>query len=169
MFMINDDLYDAYDDSHHTWTPLPRINQSSSLAQSSVTAQKFKHYTMKLSSTILTIVLSILPVADAFQISAPSAITTRWSGGHHDHIPLFSTPSADDIKRIMEEESTNPATLADSAAAMKVRWRYTLLCIWCVTYLSHLENLSSRRIWLLKIWPNSFLKWKVCLRHKRNN
>lgn len=88
---------------------------------------------MKLSSTILTIVLSILPVADAFQISAPSAITTRWSwsGGHHDsdRTELFSTPSADDIKRIMEEESTNPATLADSAAAMKVRWRYTLLCI----------------------------------------
>ena len=101
------------------------------LAQSSVTAQKFKHYNMKLSSTILTIVLSILPVADAFQISAPSAITTRWSGGHHDsdRTALFSTPSADDIKRIMEEESTNPATLADSAAAMKVRWRYTLLCI----------------------------------------
>lgn len=74
---------------------------------------------MKLSSTILTITLSISPVADAFQ--ATSAITTsRRSVGHH--APLFSTPSADDIKRIMEEESTNPATLADSAAAMKVRW-----------------------------------------------
>ena len=77
---------------------------------------------MKLSSTILTITLSILPVADAFQATAPSAITTRWSVVHHDTTPLFSTPSADDIKRIMEEESTNPATLADSAAAMKVRW-----------------------------------------------
>ena len=85
---------------------------------------------MKLSSTILTIVLSIgLSWSDAFQATAPSAITTRWNVGHHDHIPLFSTPSADDIKRIMEEESRNPATLADSAAAMKVRWRYTLLFI----------------------------------------
>jgi hypothetical protein len=33
--------------------------------------------------------------------------------------PLFSTPSADDMRRIMEEESTNPETLAASAAAMK--------------------------------------------------
>lgn len=38
---------------------------------------------------------------------------------HATSTSLHSTPSDDDIRRIMEEESTNPATLADSAAAMK--------------------------------------------------
>jgi hypothetical protein len=75
---------------------------------------------MKLSiacSTILAVTLSLSPISKnhAFQ-TAPGARTRR-AGAHVT--PLFSTPSADDMRRIMEEEATNPETLAASAAAMK--------------------------------------------------
>ena len=61
---------------------------------------------MKISSTILAIVLSsILPGSHAFQSAAPVATRTRTQDTH-----IFSTPSAEDIKRIMQEESTNPAS-----------------------------------------------------------
>jgi hypothetical protein len=52
----------------------------------------------------------------AFQAS-PGAFA--WRTTAHASPLLFSTPSADDLRRIMEEESTNPDTLAASAAAMK--------------------------------------------------
>ena len=56
-------------------------------------------------STILAIALSsILPGIHAFKSAAPVANTRR----QDTHI--FSTPSAEDIKRIMQEESTNPAS-----------------------------------------------------------
>ena len=75
---------------------------------------------MKLSiacSTILAVTLSLSPIRGnhAFQ-SAPGAFTRR-AAIHAT--PLFSTPSAEDMRRIMEEEATNPETLAASAAAMK--------------------------------------------------
>ena len=75
---------------------------------------------MKLSiacSTILAVTLSLSPIRGnhAFQ-SAPGALTRR-AAAHAT--PLFSTPSAEDMRRIMEEEATNPDTLAASAAAMK--------------------------------------------------
>ena len=66
-------------------------------------------------STILTVVLSLSKGGSfAFQAAAPlSRLPT------HHATTLFSTPSPDDMRRIMEEESTNPATLAESAEAMK--------------------------------------------------
>ena len=69
------------------------------------------------SSTILAVALSLSP-GHAFRAAAPAALGRRITAAPHDG-PLFSTPSADDMRRIMEEESTNPKTLADSAAAMK--------------------------------------------------
>lgn len=59
---------------------------------------------MKISSTILAIAL--LPGSLAFQSAAPVATRTRRTQDTH----IFSTPSAEDIKRIMQEESTNPAS-----------------------------------------------------------
>jgi len=62
---------------------------------------------MKISSTILAAIVlsSILPERHAFQSAAPIATRTRTQDTH-----IFSTPSAEDIKRIMQEESTNPAS-----------------------------------------------------------
>jgi len=63
---------------------------------------------MKISSTILAAIVlsSILPESHAFQSAAPiTATRTRTQDTH-----IFSTPSAEDIKRIMQEESTNPAS-----------------------------------------------------------
>ena len=67
-------------------------------------------------TSILAIALK-LKGNDAFQAS-PGAFTWRTTA-HATPTLLFSTPSADDMRRIMEEESTNPDTLAASAAAMK--------------------------------------------------
>eukprot|EP00581_Thalassiosira_minuscula_P010600 CAMPEP_0183722122 /NCGR_PEP_ID=MMETSP0737-20130205/14174_1 /TAXON_ID=385413 /ORGANISM="Thalassiosira miniscula, Strain CCMP1093" /LENGTH=431 /DNA_ID=CAMNT_0025952233 /DNA_START=49 /DNA_END=1344 /DNA_ORIENTATION=- len=52
----------------------------------------------------------------AFQ-AAPQNVLSRRAATRPS--ALSSTPSDDDVRRIMEEESTNPQTLADSAAAMK--------------------------------------------------
>ena len=72
------------------------------------------------SSTILAVTLSLSSDngGHAFQASTtPVNALARRAISHA--APLFSTPSDEDIRRIMEEESKNPATLADSAAAMK--------------------------------------------------
>lgn len=52
---------------------------------------------------------------NAFQTVAPCSRRTV----AHVVKPLFSTPSPEEMRRIMEEEATNPETLAASAAAMK--------------------------------------------------
>ena len=80
---------------------------------------------MKISSTILAIVLSsILPESHAFQSAAPIAARTR-----RQDIHIFSTPSAEDIKRIMQEESTNPAS------KYVLNWTicYVLPLLWSLT------------------------------------
>eukprot|EP00579_Thalassiosira_antarctica_P006675 CAMPEP_0201883238 /NCGR_PEP_ID=MMETSP0902-20130614/15230_1 /ASSEMBLY_ACC=CAM_ASM_000551 /TAXON_ID=420261 /ORGANISM="Thalassiosira antarctica, Strain CCMP982" /LENGTH=437 /DNA_ID=CAMNT_0048411977 /DNA_START=28 /DNA_END=1338 /DNA_ORIENTATION=- len=70
------------------------------------------------SSAILAVTLSVssLTGSHAFQASPNNALAQRTA---NHATSLFSTPSAEDMRRIMEEESTNPATLAESAAAMK--------------------------------------------------
>lgn len=52
---------------------------------------------------------------NAFQTVAPRSRCAVVHGVK----PLFSTPSPEEMRRIMEEEATNPETLAASAAAMK--------------------------------------------------
>ena len=73
---------------------------------------------MKLSiaSSALVAVLS-LTGNHAFQQATPSATLGRRTAAASS--VLFSTPSPEDMRRIMEEESTNPEVLAQSAAAMK--------------------------------------------------
>jgi len=67
------------------------------------------------SSAILAVNLS-LSGSHAFQSAPNNALARRTAPSATS---LFSTPSAEDMRRIMEEESENPQTLADSAAAMK--------------------------------------------------
>ena len=79
---------------------------------------------MKLSfaSSLLAVALSLCKggTTYAFHAAAPNNPISRHSTSAHQYAtPLFSTPSPEDMARIMEEESTNPATLADSAEAMK--------------------------------------------------
>jgi hypothetical protein len=81
---------------------------------------KFLFTVMKLSitcSTILAVTLSLSPIRvnHAFQ-SAPSALARHAAVRATS---LFSTPSAEDMRRIMEEEASDPEVLAASAAAMK--------------------------------------------------
>lgn len=52
---------------------------------------------------------------NAFQTVAPRSRCAVVHGVK----PLFSTPSPEEMRRVMEEEATNPETLAASAAAMK--------------------------------------------------
>mmetsp|Transcript_42381 Transcript_42381/g.90180 ORF Transcript_42381/g.90180 Transcript_42381/m.90180 type:complete len:437 (-) Transcript_42381:968-2278(-) len=70
------------------------------------------------SSAILAVTLSLCSPkgSNAFQ-SCPNNALARRTASHATS--LSSTPSADDMRRIMEEESTDPAVLAESAAAMK--------------------------------------------------
>mmetsp|Transcript_14109 Transcript_14109/g.30665 ORF Transcript_14109/g.30665 Transcript_14109/m.30665 type:complete len:431 (-) Transcript_14109:92-1384(-) len=69
------------------------------------------------STTILAVTLSLSPMKGSHAFQAAHSALARRTSNHAT--TLFSSPSADDVRRIMEEESTNPATLADSAAAMK--------------------------------------------------
>lgn len=54
----------------------------------------------------------------AFQLSPPT-IASRSSFERKLTSLYLSSPSPDDLRRIMEEESNNPATLAASAERMK--------------------------------------------------
>ncbi|KAL3797510.1 hypothetical protein HJC23_009874 [Cyclotella cryptica] len=54
----------------------------------------------------------------AFQLTSPT-IASHSSSRRMATCLHLSTPSPDDLRRIMEEESTNPATLAESAERMK--------------------------------------------------
>lgn len=69
------------------------------------------------SSAVLALTLSLSPLkgSNAFQSTSINAFARRVTHA----TAIFSTPSADDMRRIMEEEAKNPATLAESAAAMK--------------------------------------------------
>mmetsp|Transcript_4311 Transcript_4311/g.9670 ORF Transcript_4311/g.9670 Transcript_4311/m.9670 type:complete len:426 (+) Transcript_4311:48-1325(+) len=67
------------------------------------------------SSAILAVTLSFTG-SHAFQSVPSNALARRTAPSATS---LFSTPSAEDMRRIMQEESENPQTLADSAAAMK--------------------------------------------------
>ena len=70
------------------------------------------------SALLAAVALSVSPL-HAFQAAAPPGALSRSPAHQHATTALFSTPSDEDVRRIMEEESTNPATLADSAEAMK--------------------------------------------------
>eukprot|EP00985_Skeletonema_marinoi_P013654 scaffold6808_cov127-Skeletonema_marinoi.AAC.5 len=59
-----------------------------------------------------------VPLASAFAPSS-SGITQYNAGVAQRQWALFSTPSPEDIRRLMEEESSDPKTLADSAERMK--------------------------------------------------
>jgi len=59
-----------------------------------------------------------VPLASAFAPSS-SGITQYNAGVAQRQCELFSTPSPEDIRRLMEEESSDPKTLADSAERMK--------------------------------------------------
>eukprot|EP00984_Skeletonema_dohrnii_P018300 scaffold8522_cov82-Skeletonema_dohrnii-CCMP3373.AAC.2 len=59
-----------------------------------------------------------VPLASAF-VPSSSGITQYNAGVHQRQWELFSTPSPEDIRRLMEEESSDPKTLADSAERMK--------------------------------------------------
>ena len=80
---------------------------------------------MKLSmsrSVALSVALlssSPLGRTDAFRASPHDAVALRRRGAAHRAAPLFSAPSPEDWKRIMEEEAADPTALAESAAAMK--------------------------------------------------
>ena len=74
---------------------------------------------MKLSiaySALLAVALSLSP-SNAFHNPLPTPTLHRRTTSS---TTLFSsTPTPEEMKRIMEEESTNPEVLAQSAAAMK--------------------------------------------------
>jgi hypothetical protein len=57
-----------------------------------------------------------VPLASAF---APSRITHHNACVARKQWELFSTPSPEDIRKLMEEEASNPTTLAESAERMK--------------------------------------------------
>lgn len=69
----------------------------------------------------LYIISSILAVPLASAFVAPPAITYHSVAGGvaQQTWELFSTPSPEDIRKMMEEESSNPTTLAESAERMK--------------------------------------------------
>lgn len=56
----------------------------------------------------------------AFQLKHRTGdVASRFSWGQRVSPQYLSTPSEDDMLRIMQEESMNPATLAESAERMK--------------------------------------------------
>ena len=73
------------------------------------------------SSTTLAIALLFSPINGSYAFQSSSSALTRRVAARTTATPtvLYSTPSPDELRRIMEEESTNPDTLAASAAAMK--------------------------------------------------
>ena len=77
---------------------------------------------MKLSiaySALLAVALSLSP-SYAFQTNPlPAQLHRRTTHDVSSTILFSSTPTPEEMKRIMEEESTNPEVLAQSAAAMK--------------------------------------------------
>jgi len=74
---------------------------------------------MKLSIPTKILAVAVLSsTGAAFQLQYPTI--TRGSSWRHPSTSVsMSTPSPDDMRRIMEEESMNPATLAESAERMK--------------------------------------------------
>lgn len=73
------------------------------------------------SSSTLAIALLFSPINGSYAFQSSSSALTRCVAARTTATPtvLYSTPSPDELRRIMEEESTNPDTLAASAAAMK--------------------------------------------------
>jgi hypothetical protein len=72
------------------------------------------------SSSTLAIALLFSPINGSYAFQSSSgALTSRTAARTTPNTVLYSTPSPDELRRIMEEESTNPDTLAASAAAMK--------------------------------------------------
>ena len=75
---------------------------------------------MKLSiaySALLAVALSLSP-SYAFQTNPLPTLHRRTNDASSTTL-FSSTPTPEEMKRIMEEESTNPEVLAQSAAAMK--------------------------------------------------
>ena len=73
---------------------------------------------MKLSiPTKLLAVSALSSQGAAFQLQ--NGLVARHSSWRQKSSAVCSTPSQDDMRRIMEEESMNPATLAESAERMK--------------------------------------------------
>lgn len=76
---------------------------------------------MKLSiaySALLAVALSLSP-SYAFQTNPLPTLHRRTTHDTSSTTLFSSTPTPEEMKRIMEEESTNPEVLAQSAAAMK--------------------------------------------------
>lgn len=69
-------------------------------------------------SSLLAVALAFSPYKGSHSFQTRPGVSVRRVATTSAN-PIFSTPSADDMRRIMEEESTNPDTLAASAAAMK--------------------------------------------------
>ena len=60
-----------------------------------------------------------VPLASAFAPTPPHGIAYHNTRLDQKQWELFSTPSPEDIRKIMEEESSDPSSLADSAERMK--------------------------------------------------
>jgi len=60
-----------------------------------------------------------VPLASAFVPSPVRMISHHNAGEAQKRCELFSTPSPEEIRRLMEEEASNPQTLAESAERMK--------------------------------------------------
>lgn len=73
---------------------------------------------MKLSTPAkLLTVTALTSQGAAFQLQ--HGLVSHCSSWRQKSSAVWSTPSQDDMRRIMEEESMNPATLAESAERMK--------------------------------------------------